>query len=138
MDISTTARPTDEERPHSTETPLRVFGTRLPLPFLRILKTESSLVNMRRGKFLEALLLRKMGRLPIERPPNAPRYSFAGEEFAESGRYGWIQRGEFRELYRRDALLLGNLSVQVWIVRYLLDWIGRPHGFVRNADGTLG
>jgi hypothetical protein len=138
MSTETNVVTLDEVRPLARSLPQRLLGTRLPLPFLTILTTESALVNMRRGRFLEALLLRKLGRLPIERPAGAPRYVFRAEEFAHSGRYGWIHRGDFRELYRQDALLLGKLSVQVWIVRYLLDWIGRPQGFVRNADGTLG
>jgi hypothetical protein len=111
---------------------LRPIGTYLPRAHLRILAEESKLFSARRGQFLEMLLKRKLGLLPLERPPHAPDYEFSDDELRASERFVWYLREDMKVLFDRDRMQMGDFAVQAWIVLELNRWIGRPNG-LRSA-----
>jgi hypothetical protein len=74
------------------------------------------------------LLRRKMSGLGLERPSNAPTYSFAKADFERTERYAWYVRPEEREKIEDDCLRMGKIPVSAWIVFALNEWIGQPGG----------
>ena len=64
------------------------IGMQLPRFYLRVLDEEGTyLAGMRRSQVLELLVLRKAGRLRVDRSPSAPRYRVASGEMDELVRF---------------------------------------------------
>jgi hypothetical protein len=101
---------------------------RLPAIYLKILESEAKLFGMKRGRFLEMLLKRKLGMLPVERPAMAPAYETTDKELAESKPWLWYLEPAFKKLLDEDRFQMGNLAISSWAIFMLNDWIGRPGG----------
>lgn len=104
--------------------------TGIPRAHLEILNEESKFLRLRRNQFLRMLLYRKLGRQPLERAADAPKYNFTQRELELMERYTWSISPEDKALLDRDCLQMGNLSYTAWIVFVLNDWIGRPRGLL--------
>lgn len=105
------------------------IGMQLPKFYLRVLDEEGAyLGGMRRSQVLDLLVLRKAGRLRLERSPSAPRYRAASGEMDELERYLWHCRGDIKVLFDRLRERTGNILARPWVILALNEWIGLPAG----------
>lgn len=109
----------------------------LPPAHLSILEREAAALMMSRSRFLEMLLRRKHGEVSIERGKNVGTYKFKEKDFSENQRFSWVMSKDMKKQLDEDVLLLGAGGVQAWVIRHLLDWIGKPTGFSRDRDGNI-
>ena len=105
------------------------IGMMLPKFYLRVLDEEGAyLGGMRRSQILDLLVLRKAGRLRLERSPAAPKYRVGPEEMEELERYLWHCRVEIKALLDRLRERTGNILARPWVILALNEWIGLPAG----------
>ncbi len=105
------------------------IGVQLPKFYLRVLDGEGAyLGGMRRSQVLELLVLRKAGRLRIERSPHAPEYRAAPGELDDLDRYLWHSRREIKVILDRLRERMGGIPPRSWIILALNEWIGLPAG----------
>ena len=105
------------------------IGMMLPRFYLRVLDEEGAyLGGMRRSQILDLLVLRKAGRLRLERSPAAPKYRVGPDEMEELERYLWHCRVEIKELFFHLRERTGNILARPWVILALNEWIGLPAG----------
>src|SRR5215475_6085142 len=105
------------------------IGMMLPKFYLRVLDEEGAyLGGMRRSPILDLLVLRKAGRLRLERSSGAPKYRVEPGEIEELERYLWHCRVEIKELFDRLRERTGNILARPWVILALNEWIGLPAG----------
>jgi hypothetical protein len=111
----------------------------LPPAHLTMLDQEATALMMSRSRFLEMLLRRKLGEVSIERGKNLPSYKFKEKDFEQEQhqRFTWVMSPEMKKRLEEDLLLLGQIGIQAWVIRYLLEWIGKLNGFSRDKDGNM-
>ena len=91
------------------------IGMMLPKFYLRVLDEEGVFLGgMRRSHILDLLVLRKAGRLRIERSPAAPKYRVEPGEIEELERYLWHCRVEIKALFDRLRERTGNILARPW------------------------
>jgi hypothetical protein len=75
------------------------------------------------------LVLRKLGRMVLERAPTAPKHSPPTREDLEAtDSFVWHIRGEIKDLFDELRLRMGGISSKEWIRLALNEWIGLPSG----------
>jgi hypothetical protein len=105
------------------------IGMMLPRFYLRVLDEEGAyLGGMRRSQILDLLVLRKAGRLRLERSPAAPKYKLKPDEIEELERYLWHCRVEIKTLFDLLRERTGNILARPWVILALNEWIGLPAG----------
>lgn len=105
------------------------IGVQLPKFYLRVLDGEGAyLADMRRSQVLELLVLRKAGRLRIERSPHAPEYRAAPGELEALDRYLRHCRREIKALLDLLRERMGGIPPRSWIILAVNEWIGLPAG----------
>ena len=114
--------------PHGPDKEYRQIGFALPKFYLRVLDGEAAFLGQRRSQVLELLVLRKAGRLVVERSPHAPKYRVEGDELHEVERYLWHCRTEIKEHLDRLRERMGNIPPRTWVTLALNEWIGLPSG----------
>ncbi len=103
------------------------MGMRLPESHFEILQTEAKLLGQRKGQLLELLLKRRLGKIQISRPSEAPeKYAFPEEKFHATRLWAWYMVPEVKEMLDFDRLRLGRLDPLDWTVMALNEWIGGP------------
>jgi hypothetical protein len=112
----------------SKERGAQVVTVRLPAGYMKILQTEAGLIRSRRGQFLEQLLLRRRGKINLERSKDAPEYELTRDEIERRALWTWYVSPEFKQMLDDDRFQMGNLPVGSWIIVTLNQWIGRPEG----------
>jgi len=105
------------------------IGVQLPKFYLRVLDGEGEyLGGMRRSQVLELLVLRKAGRLRVERSTHAPEYRPAPGELDDLDRYLWHSRREIKVILDLLRERMGGIPPRSWIILALNEWIGLPAG----------
>ncbi len=106
---------------------------RMPVAYMKILETESALMGLRRGAFLNLLLRRKLDGVQFERAPGSPEYRFTEEEFTEWKPWTWYMAPLDRVRLEIDKNTDGVGTIGVWITQTLKAWIGQPVGLREPA-----
>ena len=102
----------------------------LPKFYLRVLDGEAAFLWQRRSQILELLVVRKLGRLKMERSPSAPKYKVQQNELHEVSRYIWHCRKEVKAGLDRLREQMGNVPPRSWVILALNEWIGLPSGTI--------
>jgi hypothetical protein len=71
------------------------------------------------------ILKKRRGGFQFERPTGAPNYEFKTKDFAKMGRYTWYVTPEVRKLLDEDTLEMGNVTISMWVVSILNQYVGR-------------
>src|SRR5688572_24260684 len=100
----------------------------LPRFYLDVLDSEAAFSGLRRTQLLELLVLRKVGRLKVERSKSAPKYKSAPRDLEEADRFVWHIRPELNADLTRLRRQMGNLPPKAWVILALNEWIGLPSG----------
>jgi hypothetical protein len=95
----------------------------IPKAHLRVLESESELLGLRRGQFLELLFLNRIGQRALTRIAAAPTYKLARDELAETTRFLWYLRREVKGLLDEYLLKLG-IRPSALVVTMLNEWAG--------------
>src|SRR5579884_2194704 len=110
---------------------LPTIQTWIPRAHLHILNEEAKFMGLHRSQLLRHLLYRKLGRQPLERSPEAPKYNkFTLKDLEQMERYTWSITPDDKALVDRDRMAMGNLNYTSWIVIILNHWIGKPDGLL--------
>ena len=104
----------------------RQVGVKLPRATLAIIDREATACGLKRSTFLQALLLHKLGRLRLERRPDAAAYRFTAGDWIASERYIWHQGRALNRAFDELRLQSGNLRPGAWIVLAVNEWVGLP------------
>jgi hypothetical protein len=97
----------------------------IPRPHIQILTNEAALVGVPRGSLLTMILKRRRGGFHFERPSGAPTYAYAPKAFASMARYTWYVTRDIRKLLDDDTLEMGNVTISMWVVSVLNQYVGR-------------
>src|SRR5262249_16842740 len=120
----------------SAQPGMQPTSVRLPLAYFRILEAEAARFSLRRGAFLTLILQKKVGLIPLERPKDAPVYTFTEAELTDANPCLWSLPPEMRKLPDRDCIHMGLQSNSAWITQVLNHWIGQPMGLrTKSAKG---
>lgn len=93
----------------------------IPKAHLRVLETESQVLGLRRGQFLELLFLSRIGQQALTRIPAAPVYKLSRDELGETYRFLWYIRWPVKKLLDEHLLQLG-MRPSALVVMMLNDW----------------
>lgn len=93
----------------------------IPKGHMRVLDSESSIMGLRRGQFLELLFLNSIGQQSIIRMPASPKYVLKPEELQETQKYLWYVRKTVKELFEAHIQRIG-LKPSAWTVVALNEW----------------
>ncbi len=94
----------------------------------RILDEEARRVGMQRGKFMEMLLRKSAGIVHFERPPDAPKLTFAKKELEDYEEYAWNCPRDLKPVLDAELRRFGYVYIQGWAVHMLNAWIGQTQG----------
>jgi hypothetical protein len=97
----------------------------IPVPHIEMLSRESELVGVPRGSLLAMILRKRRGGFQFERPTAAPTYNFKTKDFAKMARYTWYVTPEVRKLLDEDTLEMGNVTISMWVVSVINQYVGR-------------
>jgi hypothetical protein len=97
----------------------------IPQPHIDMLTREAELVGVPRGSLLAMILKKRRGGFHFERPTGAPHYNHKPKDFARMGRYTWYVTPEVRRLLDEDTLEMGNVTISMWVVSILNQYVGR-------------
>jgi hypothetical protein len=105
--------------------PLQQIQITIPQPHIDMLTSEAELVGVPRGSLLAMILKKRRGGFHFERPTGAPQYNYKPKDFAKMGRYTWYVTPEVRKLLDEDTLEMGNVTISMWVVSILNQYVGR-------------
>lgn len=101
----------------------------LPRYYIDLLDREAEFLVLRRSQLLEMLILRKLGKMVLERAASAPKHAPPKREDLEAtDRFVWHIRAEIKDLFDELRLRMGGISSKEWIRLALNEWVGLPSG----------
>jgi hypothetical protein len=106
---------------------IEIAGCRIPAGYLRILDEEAvAMGNMARREFLWLLHEKRLGRMPISRPPHFPKREVHEDELQDVKLYKWPLTPEQRRSVDTELKRSGVRMLSFYVVLLLCDWVGIP------------